>query len=190
MVLWFYCRRRKRPVSEAWTVPGHPYSSNPEMNVAPVAGPNGASNYYGQPYNPSYPSDNGWGASQYGYGASGPPSAPPPGAMSVVGATSLAHSYTSATGVAPMPQQIRAPNRYQPNTLSTITETSTPTVGGTTPLAYSPSSIGTEIYHDAASSLPSGSPYPGGSGELPRPQDLGRPSQKPMPRYPPPYTPQ
>ncbi|KAF9463646.1 hypothetical protein BDZ94DRAFT_1258190 [Collybia nuda] len=180
---WFCARRRRRPVSEAWTVPGHPYPSNSEMTAAPMTGLNGAANYYNQPYNP------------YGYGPGGPTAVPVPGMAPIP------HPYANATGVmydqgpqqgynpwpAPMPnvpqQQLRAPNRYQPNTLSTITENSTPPVGGGTPLAHSPSSPGTEIYHSAASSLPSGSPYANASGEL------ARPSEKPMTRYPPAYTP-
>jgi hypothetical protein len=49
----------------------------------------------------------------------------------------------------------RAPNRYEPgNTLSTITERSTPQIGeGRTPLAYSPASYQSDLeYHTAQGS--------------------------------------
>ncbi|KAF5369706.1 hypothetical protein D9615_010177 [Tricholomella constricta] len=163
--IWFCKRRRRRPTSEAWTVAGIPYTGShtaPPMSMAPDGGGLNGGNDYAytglhQPY------DNNWRSQDYGTATIGPI----PGAMAPATAAALAHPYASATPVSDGDKEgggdawqgttaqiaaryMRSPNRYQPNTLSTITETSTPPLGGGTPLAHSPSSYPGDLGNDTS----------------------------------------
>ncbi|KAG5354006.1 hypothetical protein J132_00755 [Termitomyces sp. J132] len=129
--IWFCIRRKRRPVSEAWTVPGTPYPGSPPvapmMSSAPGREINGGDYVYTD-VNQSY--NNSWGG--------GPGSSVIPGAMSPAMATAYAHSYASTPPTTDQPKDdgwqgttaqiaqryMRSPSRYQPTTLSTITETS------------------------------------------------------------------
>ncbi|KAG6868727.1 hypothetical protein C0993_011665, partial [Termitomyces sp. T159_Od127] len=129
--IWFFLRRKRRPASEAWTVPGTPYPGSPPVAAAksnvPLIEVNGseyASAGLSQPY------DNSWGG--------GAALGLIPGSMSPVVAAAYAKPYGNATSVTDQPSNdgwqgttaqiaqryMRSPNRYQPTTLSTITETS------------------------------------------------------------------
>ncbi|KAF8076981.1 hypothetical protein FPV67DRAFT_1715941 [Lyophyllum atratum] len=157
--IWFCNRRRRRPTSEAWTVAGTPYPGSPQMgpsmSTAPSSSMNGGNNYaYAGVYQPY--DNNDWSTPHY------VTPGPIPGAMAPATAASYAHPYATATPTRDddtgstwqgttsqiAQQYMRSPNRYQPNTLSTITETSTPPLGGGTPLAHSPSSYPTDIGSD------------------------------------------
>ncbi|KDR84488.1 hypothetical protein GALMADRAFT_133773 [Galerina marginata CBS 339.88] len=136
--MWFFFRRRRRPVSEAWT-----FGSGSNANGGPPPNANGYRNA-GQPFTQGHAhgylmeqtSQGTWQNSRYGFIGMPPPAipfaSPPPGAY---------HD--------PSSPQSRAPNRYQPGyTLSTITEKSTPKMadGTRTPLAaHSPASGQSEI---------------------------------------------
>ncbi|KAF9535204.1 hypothetical protein CPB83DRAFT_889107 [Crepidotus variabilis] len=117
--VWYFCRKRRRPISEAWTEGsyGGPGGANSHPGYA-YGGPAGS---YGHQLPPQAHGVNGqYDYSQFGYGLNG---APPPSfyAPSYHGQPSQGPS--SYQGVGPN----RAPNRYQPGyTLSTITEKSTP----------------------------------------------------------------
>lgn len=136
-LFWFFCRRRRRPVSEAWTVEGHP--STPQMTSP------SATQYTGSYANP-YASVTATAAQRTmqdpRFGRTGP---------AYTGSDRPPHQNTrwfsqqNQWGRSP---DNRAPNRLvnQPNTLSTITEKSTPTYAeGRTPLASSPASHQTEL---------------------------------------------
>ncbi|KAG6874227.1 hypothetical protein C0995_003773 [Termitomyces sp. Mi166 len=143
--IWFCIRRKRRPKSEAWTVPGTPYPGSPPIapamsNVPGLAVNGGDYAYTGvnQPY------DNSWGG--------GSAIGLIPGAMSPAVAAAYAHPYASPSSTTDQPKDdewqgttaqiaqryMRSPNRYQPHvhTLSTITETSPQG----SPLANSPGS--------------------------------------------------
>ncbi|KAG6832339.1 hypothetical protein H0H87_001980 [Tephrocybe sp. NHM501043] len=154
LAIWFCHRRRRRPASEAWTVAGTPYSGPSPGNV-PGQPMYQASDYTYTGLNQPY--DNSW-ERRPGLG-------PIPGAMSPTTAAALAHPYANATPVMDEAKDdgwqgtttqiaqryMRSPNRYQPNTLSTITETSTP---HGTPLAYSPNSIPVDLAAENMAPVP------------------------------------
>ncbi|GLB34397.1 hypothetical protein LshimejAT787_0112810 [Lyophyllum shimeji] len=195
--VWFCNRRRKRPTSEAWTVAGTPYPGSPQigqtMTDAPSSTFSGGSSYAYTDANAYQPYDSGWSSPHYATPG------PIPGAMAPATAAALAqHPYATASPVvqedkgdtwqgttAQISQRyMRSPNRYQPNTLSTITETSTPPLGGGTPLAHSPSSYATDIGSDAGVQATGSHPH----------QNLGAPfsaptTTKPGYPHPPAYTP-
>ncbi|KAG6898346.1 hypothetical protein C0992_009021 [Termitomyces sp. T32_za158] len=141
--IWFWLRRKRRPVSEAWSVPGTPYPGSPPVSAVksnvPLIEASG-SEYAPAGIHPAY--DNSWGG--------GAALGLIPGAMSPAVAASYAQSYGTAAPTTDHPQDdgwqgttaqiaqryMRSPNRYQPNTLSTITETSPQG----SPLANSPGS--------------------------------------------------
>ncbi|KAG6868231.1 hypothetical protein C0993_005931 [Termitomyces sp. T159_Od127] len=120
--IWFFIRRKRRPVSEAWTVPGTLRPFHPPVAGAnvPLIGSEHASAGMDQYY------DNNW--------EGGATSGLVPGAMSPVVAAAYAQPYGNATSVTEQPSNegtiaqiaqsyMRSPNRHQPTTLSTITET-------------------------------------------------------------------
>jgi len=173
LAIWFFRRRQRRPVSEAWTVAGHSYPGSPQMTSA-MSSPRGTvpltsddSVYANGPA--YYPPVNSWDFPQYGniYNSSIP--APLGGTLMVSQPRSSIHSGTQNSWTGPIPSSTspQSPHHspitaYQASRLSTITETSTPRVGGGSPLANSPASQQTDIYHDAEeggtdrrSSLPS-----------------------------------
>lgn len=128
--VWYLCRRRKRPISEAWTVDGASYT--PSM---PVVGPNAT--------------NKNWSAEQlYHHG------------YSITQSGKLWHNPDYEHPVPPISSQpyyhgSRIPNRYVPGyALSTITERSTPQMGeGRTSLGNSPASHQSELeYHTAQGS--------------------------------------
>ncbi|RDB19845.1 hypothetical protein Hypma_013131 [Hypsizygus marmoreus] len=159
----FFCnRRRKRPISEAWTVAGHPYPGSPQMTTSAVPtspiGSNGGNYPSALDYSQSGSS---WSSPRNSYTSL----SPIPGAMAPATAAALASSQANrsdggewqGTTSQIAQQYMRSPNRYQSNTLSTITETSTPPLGARSPLAHSPSSHQTELSqgNGSAPSLPS-----------------------------------
>ena len=134
--LWYLFQRRKRPVSEAWTVDGAPSMSS--------IGPDG-----------THKNEN-WSAEQlYGYSAqpgklwphyenARMPAPPVPSQPYYHGGYQNDISSHITTG--------RTPNRYEPGyALSTITEVSTPQIGeGRTPQANSPASYQSELEYYTA----------------------------------------
>ena len=136
LALWFCARPRKRPTSEAWTVPSHSYpashhSATSLPSTAAIITP--------------YPIEH---HRRYS------PTPPPPGTRYPAGPPALAHRYNRA------PNRFSSPNTlasYQPNTLSTITETSSG-------LGYSPNLAGNQLQMPPAAAtssnpaLPSHSP--------------------------------
>ncbi|KAF8165989.1 hypothetical protein B0H34DRAFT_743864 [Crassisporium funariophilum] len=168
--VWFFCRRRTRPISETWTIDG---TSSIFPSRGPSMGPGGMSpiNAYAsgsgttaqqlQPHEQGYylnqTNQGAWQNPRYGHVGMAAPPIPP-----------QLNSYHTApypqNSTSPQPPGYyhappipgRAPNRYEPGyTLSTITEKSTPQMGeGRTPLAHSPASLPSEVggngYHPAA----------------------------------------
>lgn len=192
--IWFCTRRKRRPTSEAWTVAGTPYPGSPQMGQtmsdAPASTFNGGSDYAYAGVDQA--SDNSWSSPHYASPG------PIPGAMSPATAATLAHPYATATPVreeykgdpdiwqgttAQIAQRyMRSPNRYQPNTLSTITETSTPPLGAGTPLAHSPASYPTDIGSDVSVQGNGSDPSQSRGPPFPSPEKTGYP-------HPPAYTP-
>ncbi|KAG6814492.1 hypothetical protein H0H92_000017 [Tricholoma furcatifolium] len=132
---WFLYRRRRTPTTET-TVPGKTYAP---MAGRPVTGEYAYAGVSQRPH------DSTWEPAR-GYG-------PIPGAMAP---QSMSHPYASATPVddwqgttAQIAQRyMRSPNRYlpyEPNTLSTITEATTPR---TSPLIQTPGSIPEDLAND------------------------------------------
>jgi hypothetical protein len=153
LAVWFCRRRQKRPVSEAWTVAGHSYPGSSQI-TSTVTSPRSTVRLDDSIYanNPAYyqPAE-GW-RSDPQYGNMDGPTAPPPIPMSnnsVQVYNSWADTMLNAPA-RPQPQSVRrsAAIIYQPNRLSTITEKSTPPIGGGSSLANSPASQPTDIYHD------------------------------------------
>ena len=143
--VWYFFRRRKRPVSEAWT-DGTPYTSsrNPSMSAVGTNAINKNGDWTAdQLYNNGYSiSQSNDGKTWYNqrYENVGMPAPPiPPQPYYHGGYQNGTNSYTTMNQA----QRIgRISNRYEPGyALSTITERSTPQMGeGRTPLANSPSS--------------------------------------------------
>ena len=174
LAAWFYRRRQKRPVSEAWTVAGHSYPGSPQMTntmTTPRSTVRSAIDDSIYANNPAYyPPADGWGPeSQYGITDIHAPATHPPMPMPPVNGGSLSYTtpvnnatngyypWTDMTPNAPAQQQPQphafhpsAAILYQPgNRLSTITEKSTPPIGGGSSLANSPASQQTDMYFDA-----------------------------------------
>jgi len=171
LAVWFCHRRQKRPASEAWTVAGHSYPGSPQM-TSTVTSPRSTirtaidDSFYAN--NPAYysPTD-GSGSPQYANinTTTAPRPRPPAGAFlppqpsgtAIHDPNGGSQGYNLWAGAMPNPPQPPQPQPvrrsaaivYQPNRLSTITEKSTPPIGGGSPLASSPASNQTEIYHDA-----------------------------------------
>lgn len=142
---WFCCKPRKRPPSEAWTVQGPPSSTIP--STPQMTGSSSSPITPGQytPSNQRYPgpqsSQTAWQNPRYGFVGMPLPA--------VVGHQSYDPNYPQQ-GDMNDPSNMRAPNRYQhgANTLSTITEKSTPQHReGQVPLANSnsPASLNTDL---------------------------------------------
>ena len=127
--MWFLFRRRKRPISEAWTVDGASYTS------PTIVGPNATDKNWSaeQLYHHGYTitqSGRLWHNPDYGHvGVPGPP-----------------------ISFQPYYHGSRIPDRYEPGyALSTITERSTPQIGeGRTPLGNSPASYQSELEYYTA----------------------------------------
>ncbi|KAG5642494.1 hypothetical protein DXG03_002718 [Asterophora parasitica] len=160
------------------------------MSTAPGQGSKYAYTGLQQPY------DNTRSSHDYGNTAAGPI----PGTTSTVTAMA-SHPYATATPIsdddqddtwqgttAQIAARVRAQNRYQPNTLSTITESSTP-LEGATPPAHSPSSYFTDIHNDLVTR------GDGTSARGPSPSENREPfpvlaADRRVPPRPPTYTPQ
>ncbi|CAA7269825.1 unnamed protein product [Cyclocybe aegerita] len=159
LAFWFFFRKRRRPMSEAWTVSGSSVAGR-----APPPPPGTAAAYWNattgnQGYAMRQAGDGTWQNTRYGHVGMAPPPMPPQpmygynaypyGAPQMSGAPSAYH-----------PPQGHAPNRYLPgDTLSTITERSTPQMSeGRTPLVNSPASLQSELgYYTAPASEAAGS---------------------------------
>lgn len=175
LAMWCCRRQKKRPVSEAWTVAGHSYFASPQMTSI-IASPRSTArlavddSVYAN--NPAYyPATDGWGFDPQ-YGNINVPTAPPPVAMPP------AHTSQSRSSTMPNPNdtegynslpetQLNVPPQVQPqfarrnpaivydselSRLSTITEKSTPPLGGSPSLANFPAEQQTDtgsIYYDA-----------------------------------------
>lgn len=167
--IWYFCRKRRRPLSEAWTVAS---SSLPSPGGAT---PRTKSRWYSKGTNPAHgaggyymtqsSTHGAWQNPQYGYVGMPPPPLP-------AGYQHYAHQYQDQEyqyyaqngGIQVMaPSYSRAPNRYQPGyTLSTITEKSTPRAGeNRSPLAPTPASIPSELGSSTYNGSAGGSFYGG-----------------------------
>ncbi|KAF8967542.1 hypothetical protein BDZ97DRAFT_1755965 [Flammula alnicola] len=150
-----YFRRRKRPVSEAWTVAGMRYSSPTSggpANTPPMTNVTNSHWNAAQSYPQGYPMEQtqqgAWQNSRYGYVGMPAPAIPP---QPYNGAYHGGYAYDQD----PQTMAPRAPNRYQPGyTLSTITEKSTPRMAETNAsLANSPASLQSDLgYYTAPAS--------------------------------------
>ena len=173
--MWFCYRRQRRPVSEAWSVAGHPYPGSSQISSS-MTSPRSTTRLADDSVyanNPAYyPPADGWGVeSQYGNMNMNPrrptriPVPMPPAGASLLpqsrNATMLYNngsqgynSWAEAMPHAPSPPQSQSSRHSsafvpQLNRLSTITEKSTPPLGGGTPLGNSPASQPGDIYYDA-----------------------------------------
>jgi hypothetical protein len=142
LAAWCCRRQKRRPVSEAWTVASHPHPGSPQMTSTMTAPPIHDSTYANNVA--YYPHAEGWSPDpRFG------PLMPNVGGADEYNA--WANAILNTTTPRPHSQSVHrnAPMMYQPNRLSTITETSTPPIGGASPLAHSPASQETDIYYDA-----------------------------------------
>jgi hypothetical protein len=152
LALWFCARPRKRPTSEAWTVPSYPYPASPHSTA--ISLPSTAAIITPYPID-HHPSNLSRESRYYRPMPPAPGATYPAGEQPWQGTTAqIAQRYNRAPNRFSSPPNTLA--SYQPNTLSTITETSSG-------LGYSPNLPGNQLQMPptaATSSNPALPPHP------------------------------
>ncbi|PPR04849.1 hypothetical protein CVT24_007237 [Panaeolus cyanescens] len=166
--IWYFCRKRRRPLSEAWTVASSSLSSpggagsRTKSRWSSFKGSKSAHGAAGY-YMTQSSAHGAWQNPQYGFVGMPPP--PLPSGYAYQYPDQQHQYYTQDGGIQVVaPPYNRAPNRYQPGyTLSTITEKSTPQMGeNRTPLAPTPASIPSELGSSTYNGSASGGSFYGG----------------------------